>query len=281
MKKWLVILISILLIIISTLLYSRYISTSGLVTHEIKITVKNLENSYNGLKIIHFSDIHYGRTIKEDKLNKIVNEINNNKPDIVVFTGDLFDKDKTLSFDEKEELANILKNINTTLGKYIIKGDNDIDNDWENIIEKAGFTNLNDTYNLIYSKNNNPLIISGISSNLNEEQIYNKLTSFNEYMDNTIKKPLYSILLIHEPDYLDKIKLDNYNLILAGHSLGGQIRLPFIGPVIHYEGALKYYNSYYNLNGIDLYVSNGLGTVNHNFRFNNKPSINFYRIVNE
>ena len=281
MKKWVVILISILLIIISTLLYSRYISTSGLVTHEIKITVKNLENSYNGLKIIHFSDIHYGRTIKEDKLNKIVNEINNNKPDIVVFTGDLFDKDKTLSFDEKEELANILKNINTTLGKYIIKGDNDIDNDWENIIEKAGFTNLNDTYNLIYSKNNNPLIISGISSNLNEEQIYNKLTSFNEYMDNTIKKPLYSILLIHEPDYLDKIKLDNYNLILAGHSLGGQIRLPFIGPVIRYEGALKYYNSYYNLNGIDLYVSNGLGTVNHNFRFNNKPSINFYRIVNE
>ena len=43
------------------------------------------------------------------------------------------------------------------------------------------------------------------------------------------EKPIYSILLMHEPDYIDDVNLNNYDLVLAGHSHNGHVRLPFIG----------------------------------------------------
>ena len=83
---------------------------------------------------------------------------------------------------------------------------------------------------------------------------------------------------MHEPDYVDNIDVNKYNLILAGHSLGG-IYIPIRGKVNLPAGAQKYTNGHYKINDTDLYVSNGLGTDNIKFRIMNRPSINFYRIV--
>lgn len=276
MKKFLIILFTTLIITTSLILYSRFISTSGVQTHEIKIQA----NIDNGLKIVHFSDIHYGRTINKKELDKIVIEINNNKPDVVVFTGDLFDKDITLTDEDIKNITGSLKNIDAPLGKFIISGDNDIFDTWDKIVNDSNFINLDNTYKLIFDKTNTPIVISGISSNLNSDTtIKNKTEKFTEYYSNTTDKPVYSILLMHEPDYIDELDLKNYNLVLAGHTLGGQFRLPFIGPLFFRDGYKKYYEDYYNIDNTDIYISNGLGTINNNFRFNSKPSINFYRIV--
>ena len=70
-----------------------------------------------------------------------------------------------------------------------------------------------------------------------------------------------------------------FNLLLAGHSHAGQVRLPFIGAVILPEGAQKYYDSHYKIENSDLYVSNGLGVSNYNFRLFNTPSYSVYRLV--
>ena len=280
MKKALIIITTLIIIIASILIYSRFIATSGLITNEILIKIDNLSNSYDGLKILHFTDLHYGRTVKEKELKKLVKEINNNKPDIVVFTGDLFDKDYKTTLDERTILINNLKNIEAPLGKYIISGEHDSNEEWDNITKEINFTNINDNYKLIFKENENPLIISGISSNLEDKtNIKDKLKIYNDFINDTKEKIVYSILLIHEPDYIDEINVDNYNLILAGHSHGGQIKLPFIGPIIFRDGYKKYYDSYYKINNTDLYISNGLGTSNNNFRLFNKPSINLYRLI--
>lgn len=60
---------------------------------------------------------------------------------------------------------------------------------------------------------------------------------------------------------------------------GGQINLPFIRNLFLPSGSKKYYNGYYNVNGSNLYVSSGIGTTNFKYRFNNKPSINLYRLT--
>lgn len=279
MKKLVHILSIFILIFLILMLYSRFVGSKGLITNEIKIEVDNLTDNFNGLKIVHFSDLHYGRTIKRNELENIVNEINSIKPDIVVFTGDLFDKDINLSLDEKEIVANLLSKINSNLGKYIISGNHDIIDEWENIITEASFININDTYNLIYNKDNTPIIISGISSNINSNlNIKDKIKPIDDFISN-IENKLYSILLIHEPDYIDEINIDNFDLILAGHSHGGQVRLPFLKPPILPVGAKKYYDNYYKINNTDLFISNGLGTSTYNYRFMSKPSINFYRII--
>ena len=92
MKKLLISIITILTLLLSTLVYSRFIGTIGLITNEIPLTTNNIKNSYNGLKIVHFSDIHYKKIITNKRVKQLINEINKIKPDIVLFTGDLLDK---------------------------------------------------------------------------------------------------------------------------------------------------------------------------------------------
>ncbi len=89
----------------------------------------------------------------------------------------------------------------------------------------------------------------------------------------------YKIILVHEPDISDKIVKDySVNLILAGHSHNGQVRLPIIGPIYTPEHAKKYYDNHYDINGTDLYISSGIGVSSFNYRLFDRPSINFYRI---
>ena len=89
----------------------------------------------------------------------------------------------------------------------------------------------------------------------------------------------YKVMLVHEPDVSEKI-VDNYNvsLILAGHSHNGQVRLPIIGAIYTPEGSRKYYDEHYVIDGTDLYISSGIGVSTINYRFWNRPSINFYRL---
>ena len=206
-----------------------------------------------------------------------VNELN---PDIVVMTGDLLDE--RLQYD-KDIIIKCLSRIEAKLGKYAISGNHDIPlDDYNYIVKESGFTSLDNKYELIYSKSNEPIIISGIG--YGNEDIGIKTEQFDKYISELKTddiKPIYSILLVHEPDTVDSLNLDNYDLILAGHSHNGQVRLPFIGAIYTPEGAKKYYDEYYKINNTDLYISSGLGTSWYRFRLFNKPSFNFYRITNK
>ena len=280
MKKVIIILVIIILTISLCLLYSRFIATKGLKIKEYKVVNSKITDSYHGLKIIHLTDIHYGSTINEKELNNIVDKVNEIKPDIVVMTGDLIDE--RLSYD-KDTIINCLSKIEAKLGKFAVSGNHDIPlDDYNYIVKESGFTSLDNKYELIYSKSNEPIIISGIG--YGDEDIGIKTEQFDKYISELKTddiKPIYSILLVHEPDTVDNLDLNKYDLILAGHSHAGQVRLPIIGKLYTPEGAKKYYDEYYKINNTDLYISSGLGTSLYKFRLFNKPSFNFYRITNK
>ena len=270
--------IIILVIVIGILLYGSFIEPYWLKTNEIVITSDNITSEIDGFKIVHISDLHYGTTINSKMLKEIVDEINLNKPDILVFTGDLFDNSVTLSDSDINDIKDNLKNIKTTYGKYAIYGDMDDKDSWNSIIEESEFENINDTSKLIFDNTNIPIILSGISSNSGVEDIIEKSRSITSYIEELEVKPCYSILLMHEPDYVDTIDLNNYDLVLAGHSLGG-IYIPFVGTKKLPSYATKYYDGKYEIDDTILYVSTGLGTDKTKFRFMNRPSIDLYRIV--
>ena len=73
MKKLLITILSLMTIFFILLLYSRFIGTTGLVTHEIALK-EQIPESYKGLKIIHFSDIHYKKVITEKRVKKVIEE---------------------------------------------------------------------------------------------------------------------------------------------------------------------------------------------------------------
>jgi predicted MPP superfamily phosphohydrolase len=273
------VLIIIALLITFILLWARYISTSGLVIKEYKVSSSNLPISFNGLKVVHLSDIHYGGVIYKKELENVIKEVNILKPDIVVFTGDLIDKDIKLTSDIKNTVIEELKKIKSTYGKYAVSGNHDfVFKDYKNIIKDSGFILLDNSYDVIYNKNYDPIFIGGLESAIKgRPDIIKVMSDFDNKKKEEV--PSFKLLIMHTPDTFDKVSKYNFDLVLAGHSHNGQVRLPFIGKIVTPLAAKKYYDPYYRINNTDFYISGGIGTSEINFRFFNKPSFNFYRIV--
>lgn len=273
--------ITIILLIIVILAYGFLIEPTLITVKEQKITITNLPDNFNGFKIVHISDLHYGRVFNEKSLKKLVQSINEQEPDIVVLTGDLIDKDTKMTNSLAEKISNQLNKIDSTTGKYAISGEDDLKFDeWTNIITNSGFTNLNNSYDTIYKNGYESIFIAGLSTNQDKLNVNEKLKAPIEYLNSFEKNgPIYKILLIHEPDTINDMSTNPFDLILAGHSHGGQIRLPLIGPIIIQEGAKKYHENHYKIENSDLYISNGLGVSDFNFRLFNTPSYNLYRLV--
>lgn len=260
--------------------YTTYISTVKIEVKEYRIKNKKIPDSLNGLKIIQISDLHYGSTMFYSDIKKIEKQINDRKPDIIVFTGDLLAKNYKLTNKEQEKLTKELKNINATLGKYAIFGDEDQDN-IATILSQADFTILKNEYDFIYKNSNNPILLIGLSSSLKKEQNIDQ--AYNYFKEETHNSDIYTITILHEPDQVDEI-LSKYNtdLFLAGHSHNGLIRIPFTDKsLFKFEGAKKYNQSYYKINDSKLYISSGLGTnKKSSIRLFCRPSINFFRLSN-
>ncbi len=275
-KKIIKILFFIIFILIIILLYSRFIGTKGLKVKEYKIVNENFTDNFYGLKIVHITDLHYGNTTNNSDLKKIVDKINLIKPDIIVFTGDLLDKE--LNNEELEEFKSILNNMKSNIKKYAVNGNHD--ENFSEILKETGFTDLNNNYDSLYNSNNSVILFSGINTNDDINDAIKNINNFLSDEQNT-NNIIYKIMLMHEPDKILDFDYNNYDLILAGHSHNGQITIPFIGSLYKPNGSKKYYKDYYELEGTKLYISGGIGTSTLKFRLFNKPSINLYRLTSK
>ena len=278
--------ISVKLLLVITILstiffsYTTYVSSVKIHTREYRVINKKIPDNFNGTKIVQFSDLHYGTTMSLENLKKIVKMINETKPDIVVFTGDLIDKSYKLKNNEQEKIINQLKKIETTLGKYAILGEEDNES-FNTIMNSSNFMILKNEYDLIYKETNNPILLVGLNNQTKDENsVQNAYSYFNEPTNN---QDIFSITLTHEPDTVDLIDPTKTQLILAGHSHNGSVRIPFINKsIVNKEGAKKYNQDHYKVNNNDLYISSGLGTNNYvGFRLFCRPTISLYRISNK
>lgn len=244
----------ILVSIFSLLCFSMFIGAKYLVVKEIKITNDKLPSSFHGLKIVQFSDLLYP-SFNEKDLDNLKNKINELKPDIIVFTGNIKRKDYELTKNDISILSNFFNSLESSMNKYAVYGTND--KNFLDILENS-FVILDNKESIIYNKEiDNIKIIGFNSSNVDTSKISNESN--------------YNICLINDPDNINKIK-DVCNLTLAGNTLGGEIKIPF------YKGLLtnnKYYKDYYK--EYNMYISNGIGN-NYKVRLFNQPSISLYRL---
>lgn len=262
-------------IIFLVFLYMRFIATSNLLVREYKVVSNKLPDSLNGLRVVHFTDLHYNSTIDKNSFNNIIDKINNLKPDIVVFTGDLVSEEDLLTDQDLSDLIEGLNRIECTINKYVVRGNHDYHHDYFNkVFDKTDFIFLDNNYDLIYYNGMTPILISGIGSGIKGDVNIDSAFSVENQND------LFTLAILHEPDILDDIKKKySVDLCLSGHSHNGQIRLPYFGAITTINGAKKYYDSYYKVENTDLYVSGGLGTSVYKLRLFNRPSINFYRLT--
>ncbi|HCQ91506.1 MAG TPA: metallophosphoesterase [Clostridium sp.] len=227
------------------------------------------------LKIVQFSDTQLGEFFSLEQLEKVVEKINSTEPDIVIFAGDLIDN--ASQYEEISKIADVLSNINYKIGKYAVYGNHDYGGGavryYDSIMEQSGFKVLKNSSEYIKLEDANIRIFGA------DEKLmggYNAEETMNGINESDI-----NLLILHEPDLIDDFKDYPIDLALAGHSHGGQVYIPFYGPIINNVLSEKYNKGFYQLNNerkTKLYVNTGLGNTKLRPRLGNIPEITTFII---
>lgn len=275
--KLLSIFLFLIIVVVTIFLYAKYRGIKGLIVKEYRVESEILTSNFSGLKIVHFSDLLYKSTVDKDGVKNLVKRINELKPDIVVFTGDLINKNAKITNEDIEFLETELESISVKIGKYAIYGDEDYSvESYKTIMEKGKFKILNNSYDEIFYKNNDSMFIVGLPSSLKEEVKLEEAFAF--YKEDEKRK--FIIVLVHDGKTIKFLDESTYevDLVLGGHSLNGSVVIPYYGGVFIDDGSYKYYQEHYSKGITDIYISSGIGTNKYPYRIFNKPSFNLYRL---
>ncbi len=238
------------IVLIISLIVCSYSFYQGIKIPEFKNII--VENSLlkKDIRIVQISDLHMDRTTPIQRVKEIVDNINLVSPDVVVMTGDI--ADDTPIFIEAQ-LAELM-NLKTTYGVYVSIGNHEFYNGlsaWLHKYHELGFKVL---FNRGETIDNN-IFISGIPDVHTANSEFGTNINFKHALEGSHSEQ-YRILLSHNPEVADSVTGINYQMVLSGHTHGGQI-FPF-----HYfvKKANKYLSGTYDVNGIKLHVSSGAGT---------------------
>lgn len=252
--------ISLLLSTIITFIYLLYgysLAHNVVQTNYVVNTDKNIED----LRIVQISDSHVGTTMDGKKFNKYIEKINSTNPDIVVITGDFVDDDTKI--DDMKKACKGLGNLKTKYGVYFVYGNHDkgyfnhrkFNND--DLVEELTNNNVIILEDELYEINDNIVLVGRQDTQVSNRKSINDLV-------NDIDKDKYIVVLDHEPnDYKNEAK-SNVDLVLSGHTHGGQL-IP-LGPL----GVLLGFNdAYYGLEKRDnttFIVNSGIGSWSIKFK---------------
>ncbi|MEH7445093.1 metallophosphoesterase [Bacillus sp. JJ1122] len=259
--------------------YAREVEPRMLDITRHKIKNVQLPAGFDGVKIIQFSDTHIGFQYTMDQLEELITKINNIKPDIIFFTGDLLDDPR--HFTKKNTIISMLSRLNAPLGKFAVYGNHDhggYGSDlYRQIMEGSGFHLLLNTSAAIKLLDGSTIMIAGIDDAMLGKP--DLAAAMGKIPQNS-----FTILLSHAPDKADEAVSYPIQLQLSGHSHGGQIQIPFYGPLVTPPFAERYIEGFYTLgdiNPLKLYVNRGLGTTRLPFRFLSQPELALFTLYHE
>lgn len=254
-------------------LYSGEVARHELDIVRRTIAIRNLPTPFHGYTIAQVSDIHLDEYTEPFFLERVVHHTNALRPDLVLLTGDFVTRGAFSLFEGRSaayRCAEILSTLTAPL-RYAVLGNHDVTLSAPLVIEAL-------------TTHGTPVLVNQhLPIDLNGERLWlagaaDPATSHPD-LDLTLpanpKAPV--ILMAHEPDYADNVirhpRGPLVDLMLSGHSHGGQIRLPFVGALVLPPMGEKYVEGYFRLNQMQLYVNRGIGTVGLPFRLNCPPEI--------
>ena len=259
MKKYLLITLFIITLLLAG--YSYFIEPNKLEITNYTTQDKEL----SGVKIVFASDFHI-KPYGQKRLEKIVEIINKQNPDVVVSAGDFVCGHTEHSTMHPQKIAEGLAKVKSKYGFYTTLGNHD---GWydkvyvEELLEAKGINVLNNE-NVKLQINNREIYIAGV------EDMMTAFPNIDDALKGT-KSP--TILLTHTPDIFPDVP-KNVNLTLAGHTHGGQVRIPIIGPIFTASNyGNKYAIGFIEENGKKLITTRGIGVSILPFRFNCPPEI--------
>lgn len=246
--------------------YSFQVEPYQIQVERVRMTLPRLPGVFDGMTIAQLSDLHLGPYVTEEHLAKAVQMTNALKPDAIVLTGDLVNS----SWRYIQPCTEIIARLDAPLGVYAVLGNHDY---WVGFlslmvqsVRDSGITLLRNQAVPI-TRGSSTLYLLGI------DDWWLRLANMKRALEN-VPDNACKIALMHEPDFADISAQAEIDLQLSGHSHGGQVRVPFIGPLILPKYGEKYPMGMYRVgNFTRLYTTRGIGVLPPGVRLNCPPEI--------
>ncbi len=228
------------------------------------VGIPSLAPAWDGLRIAQLTDLHVGRYIGLDYVRDVVRMTLAESPDLIVFTGDLVSQHRCITSD----LAGALKPLSAPLGIFSVPGNHDYWTDIDGVtalLVSAGVTPLT-TRRVLFDRGGQALCLAGV------DDLWEGRPSLDALAD--VGEDVPRVLLCHNPDYAEEMPAaPRVDLMLSGHTHGGQFKVPFDGrprvPIRH----PKYAAGLAQGPCCPVYTCVGLGMVGIPIRFNCRPEI--------
>ncbi len=283
--KILATLVTICCIIAGFIFYGTFISVKRVNIHNVKVYSEKIPDECNNMKIALISDLHYNGFMNKERFSSMIETINNAKPDIILFAGDVYDypKQNPPSDEIRQELIELLKKLEAPYGKFAVLGESDhestlVQDTLYNLFYYADFELLDNSSILLHKDGSKTINLVGIDSSIGGRVNIEKAMSGIDVNN-------FTMVLTHAPDIVTTLPLNDIDLILAGHSHGGQVYLPLFGALFSKEGATKFVRGEYTLKQANaeskLIITNGLGTSDMDIRLFAPPQCTMIRLTNQ
>ncbi len=236
------------------------------VTERKSVKIADLDTAFDGFRFLLLADSHCGPFTGSDFIKKAVNVVNSENPDAVLLLGDFSHQNGKYI---KPGIAPFAK-LKAKLGVFAVLGNHDHWHGKEQTISALKSANVKLLQNeaVQLKRGEASIILGGV------DDLWEGRPNVNRAFGN-LPKTIPRILMSHNPDYAEHIHSSiRVDLMLSGHTHGGQVNLPFIGaPILPVTTGQKYRAGFVDGPACKVYISRGLGTVTPPVRFRCRPEI--------
>ncbi len=249
---------------------------------ERELPLAGLPGGFAGRRLIHISDLHCSTTVSRKYLERCIRRVNHLKPDIVVLTGDYVTHDALGRF--RERVTELLSELKAQLGVYAVMGNHDYG--VYSSLGSGGNGNVDDLAQRLENAGVRVLRNAAEAITVDDKRIW--LVGLGDIWAKdarpdiafaTVPQRELRLLLAHNPDTIDHLGNYEYSVMLCGHTHGGQVKIPFLGPPILPIRNRQYHAGMFEVaQGKRLYVNRGLGRLGR-VRFNCRPEITVFTLL--
>lgn len=256
-----------------------YHDTTQIKTQQISLSVADLAEDLHNFKIVHISDIQGDEYTGRAEIARYIQEVNKHNADLVIFTGDLISYGTDFIKQSAEEFGKV----DARHGTLAILGDHDY---WagvqfvERALQNENIPLLQDENHTIEVGKAASVVVTGVTevySKASDPQVVDSLTT-------CAKEGALKIFASHQVDghIIKSSQQQGYDLLLAGHTHGGQVHVPFMGMSFSAsERETKFISGLYREEGLPINVNNGLGFTLAPVRYNAPPNISVITLMPE
>ncbi len=256
------------LAVVSLGLWAFVIEPSRLVVHHETLRLPSWPRESAPLRIAVLSDLHVGSPYWGiESLPKVVERTNAEAPDLVLLAGDYMTEGEGQA--SPESIARVLHDFKAPLGVVAVLGNHDWWNNGYRVrgaLRAQGITTLENESLVVTTSKGRHVVIVGLADATRAQNI-------GEAFSRVPRDEKAVIALVHEPDLFRSVG-DRARLTVAGHTHGGQVRLPWIGsPIVPSDYGQRYARGHVEEDGHHLFVTTGIGTSRIPVRFGVPPEI--------